>query len=106
MTLDNVETVDAVGIERATGDTVLTILDSWDWRDEHEHLLALQNKINAYLHFVESGQIWTSYPLASGTNVTIDILTRFPLTPSAEKLVQAAREAASQLRVSLRQRCA
>jgi hypothetical protein len=36
---------------------VLSIIDSWAWEEEEEaHLLALQDKFNAYLEFVESGK--------------------------------------------------
>lgn len=34
----------------------LLITDHLDWENEYEHLYALQNKMNAYIHYCESGQ--------------------------------------------------
>ena len=77
MTLETVETVDAIGIEDATQHAVLTIADSWDWEDERIHLSALQDKLNAYFEFIESGQIWEFYPTAHGKRIRIDVVFRF-----------------------------
>jgi hypothetical protein len=38
----------------------LTISDHLEW--DSGHLLILQEKINSYLHFIESGQMHGSYP--------------------------------------------
>ena len=51
MGLENVSVVDAIGTEPASDCVVLSIIDSWDWSDKHEHLLALQNKLNSYFGF-------------------------------------------------------
>jgi hypothetical protein len=55
MSLDQPNKVDAIGLEKGTDQTVLTIADSWDWTDEPKHLIALQAKLNSYLEFIESG---------------------------------------------------
>lgn len=57
MALDQLDTIDAAGTDRATGEIVLTIVDAWNWFDEPAHLAALQAKLNAYFGFVEAGQI-------------------------------------------------
>jgi len=44
------------------GILVLTISDHLEWDDENEHLLILQDKINSYVDFIESGQMAESYP--------------------------------------------
>jgi hypothetical protein len=66
MSLDQPNKVDAIGLEKGTDQTVLTIADSWDWTDEPKHLIALQAKLNSYLEFIESGQVWDEYPTAKG----------------------------------------
>lgn len=38
------------------GALVLLITDHLDWENEYEHLYTLQNKMNAYVHYCESGQ--------------------------------------------------
>lgn len=102
MPLENANTIDAAGIEKATGHAILTITDSWDWRDEPAHLAALQDKLNAYLRSVESGEIWSAYPPARGKTVVIDVITRFALPPSALRLLGHASTAAADLGVVVR----
>lgn len=104
MALDKPEVVDAIGIEDATGFVVLTIADSWDWEDEGQHLLALQAKLNSYFEFIESGQVSESYPGASGRDLVIELVSRFPLPEAAQELVRRASEACSDLGVRIRTR--
>ena len=68
--------VDAIGVENATGKVVLTISDHLDWTDAETHTLALQEKLNTYLAFVESGEIVESYPDAAGRSVAFDLVMR------------------------------
>jgi hypothetical protein len=49
--------VDAAGIDKESGDVVLTISDHLEWDDANGHLLALQAKLNGYLRFVEGGDL-------------------------------------------------
>ena len=56
MSLDNLESVDAVGTEKHSGTVALSILDAWDWNDQNRHLTTLQAKLDAYFGFVESGK--------------------------------------------------
>lgn len=102
MSLDNPKIVDAIGTEKTTGDIILTITDSWDWADEGQHLLALQNKINAYLDFIESGEIFQKYPNAKGRKLVIDVVTRFPLPEIGVQFLEKANAACADLGVTVR----
>lgn len=57
--------VDGIGL--AENETMkMLITDHLDWQDEYKHLLILQEKINAYIGFCESGQykeIYTDTPI-------------------------------------------
>jgi hypothetical protein len=77
MSPEKSNTVDAIGIEKDTGVAILTIIDSWDWIDEKRHLLALQEKLNAYFNCIESGEIYEAYPKAAGRKIIIDVIGRF-----------------------------
>lgn len=90
MSLDNVSVIDAVGTDRLTGKVVLTIIDSWDWSDERLHLIALQDKINSYFEFIESKQLFQSYPDAENRPVQIDLIAKFPLSLRADDLLKNA----------------
>jgi hypothetical protein len=104
MSLDRIDVVDAVGTDKKSGAVVLNILDSWDWDDEEGHLIALQDKINAYLGFVDSGQLYEDYPTAAGKTLRIDIITRFPMPDAALAFLKEAAAVVSQLSISITHR--
>lgn len=81
---------------------ILTITDSWDWSDERQHLLALQDKLNSYLDFIESGQIFEEYPNAKGRKLVIDVVTRFPLPEIGVQFLEKANQACADLGVKAR----
>ena len=78
MAIDELNKIDIIGVENATGIVKLTISDHLDWLDELGHLKLLQEKINAYLLFVESGEIFKKYPEAIGRAVTIEVVMKYP----------------------------
>jgi len=71
----------------------LTISDHLDWDlEEKKHLLLLQNKLNAYLRFVESGEILRKFPKAKGRNVVINLVGKFPLSEKADEFFEKVRD--------------
>jgi len=56
---------------------ILTLTDHLSW-NEDIHLQLLQNKINSYLKFIESGQIYKDYPLASAQEISIKTMKYEP----------------------------
>jgi hypothetical protein len=104
MSLDKLDVVDAVGTEKNSDTVVLNLLDEWDWDDERGHLFALQDKLNAYLAFVETGQIYEDYPTAAGKSLRIDIISRYPVPEAALAFLAKAATVASQLCISITQR--
>lgn len=73
MGIDKADLIDAIGVDKNTGEVVLSILDAHDWDEEREHLLLLKEKINRYLGFVESGEIQQFYPSAQDQLYRVDI---------------------------------
>ena len=69
--------IDAIGLEQSTDEVILTISDHLDWINSDYHLNALQDKINSYLEYIESGQIVESYPDSIGKKVRIEIVAKF-----------------------------
>jgi|ERR1035441_5998342 hypothetical protein len=104
MALERPETVDAVGVENDSEFAVLTIADAWDWQDEQKHLLALQAKLNSYFSFIESGQLWESYPEAAGRQLVIDVVGKFPLPQVGIDLLERASDVCADLSVKIRYR--
>ena len=104
MALDEPNKIDAIGIENCTGLAILTIADAWDWREEQKHFVALQAKLNAYLNFIESGQIWESYPDAVGHKLAIDVVGRFPIPQPGIDFLERVSSACADLGVKIRYR--
>jgi hypothetical protein len=91
MSVAETDRVDAVGIEKETGRIVLTIIDPFEWDDSH--VLLLQEKLNAYLRFVESGQLLSEYPSATGRQVAISLLMQFEPNHLGRAFLSRAAEA-------------
>lgn len=53
------DVVDWLGIDH-DGNISLTVVDDLDWSDELRHLWLLQEKLNSYLAFIESGEVFES----------------------------------------------
>ena len=74
MSIQQSNVIDIAGTEVTTGNVILTISDHLDWQDEADHLLLLQNKINTYIHFYESGQLLATIPDAGERQAVIQIV--------------------------------
>ncbi|BEV71181.1 hypothetical protein THUN1379_06630 [Paludibacterium sp. THUN1379] len=83
MTILDKNIIDSIGTRDSDGAVNLVISDHLSWSDEvGEHLLALQDKLNSYIGFIESSEIYSTFPAASGKRLVINIYFNFP--PSAE----------------------
>lgn len=90
MSLERLNEVDAIGIDNETGYVTLAIIDDLDWEDADNHLSLLQEKINVYLSFVESGEIYESYPEAIDRKVEIKIYAQHDLPNMAIDFIKTA----------------
>ena len=79
MSIAEVDVVDFIGINES-GAVELTISDHLPWNSEHIYML--QEKINTYLSFYESGELYESYPDASDKQVIVSIICKY--APSEE----------------------
>jgi len=92
MTVEQTNKVDLISVDPKTQDVVMTISDHLDWADKETHLLLLQEKINSYLAFIESGEILASYPIAKGRPVVIDVVFMHEIDPVAGDFLATAIE--------------
>jgi hypothetical protein len=83
MTVEQRDTIDFAGADQL-GNFVLTISDPLRWEDVNKHLFFLQEKINAYLRFAESGEIYRKFPEAMGLQVVISVALKFGFPKEAE----------------------
>lgn len=76
MTVEQLDVVDIVSTDK-NDNVVLTISDHLDWSDSGHHQTILQAKLNKYLAFVESGEIFERYPSAKGKCVVFSVVFKF-----------------------------
>ena len=104
MSIEDPEAIDAIGVEVGSGKVVLTLADELDWTRESEHEFKLQAKLNKYLAFIESGEILSSYPQASGRSCAIDLVLRFEPSARGQTFLDRVRDALSETAIELRVR--
>lgn len=90
MTVEQIATVDAIGIDQGTNKVFLSIADHLPWTGEH--LLTLQEKLNAYLRFLESGEVYETYPKATGREFVIQIHLQHRPTKEAMAFLERAKQ--------------
>jgi hypothetical protein len=79
MAIDNNNIIDFIGIDERQNEVILTISDHLDWKFKMDHLLKLQAKINAYLDFIDSGEIYDKYTDISNKKIVIEISGKYNL---------------------------
>ena len=82
MTVEQIRVIDIISFDKKTGEVWLTISDHLDWSNTLEHLKLLQVKLNAYLAFVESGEIFERYRRAKNRPVVFEVV--FQLSPDEQ----------------------
>jgi aromatic ring-cleaving dioxygenase len=96
MTIRKTNVVDWLGLEKGTGDVLLTIVDDDDWANEQEHLELLQENLNSYLAFIESGEVYERLAVDVGravstrTPVKVSILAKYPVPPHVREFLNYA----------------
>lgn len=93
MSIEQVNKIDFIGIENNTSNAILTISDHMNWEDKRKHLELLQEKINSYLRFIESGEIYDAYPKAKGQNIIISIIAKHELPIEGKQFLDLATNA-------------
>ena len=73
MTVEQPNIIDVYAHDPDSGSVVLSISDHLDWED-NQHLIVRQEKINKYLEFIESGEIWDSLKLPKDSTVQIELV--------------------------------
>lgn len=91
MSLLNTNVVDFISID-TTGNVVLTVADECGWDERNEHLLALQNKINRYLDFIESGDIYQQYAHVEGRKIIVRLAFKYEPNETAIQFLRSIDE--------------
>ena len=96
MSVTDAKTIDMWGIPKWDNTKIiLGIADHLAWGDkaeQGEHLLALQEKINNYIAFIESGEIYTEIPGALDKSPIIRVQGKYELPEQGELFIDRVAE--------------
>lgn len=84
MSVENPKTIDFVSLNTLPGAVLLVVSDHLEWSNTMTHQFQLQEKLNSYLAFIESGELVTKFPDAKEKPVHIRIV--FEHEPDASGL--------------------
>jgi len=76
MSIDQKDIIDFISTA-PDGKVILSISDHLPWDTENQQLLILQDKINSYLKFIESGEIVESYPPSKNKDLVIRVTMQY-----------------------------
>jgi hypothetical protein len=102
MSVCEAEVVDAIGIENDSGKVVLTVSDHLEWDDDH--IVLLEQKLNAYIAFIESGELLAAYPDAVDRQPVIDVVCKYAPSKRAEDFFSYVRSILEGVGIGVRYR--
>lgn len=91
MSIEQTLKIDGVSIDFADGDCTLTIVDHLEW--DEPHLVLLQAKINRYLQFVESGEVYVLYPGTTACDFKIEVCAIYAPIPQVTEFLRQVEDA-------------
>ncbi|MFV0268491.1 MAG: DUF6572 domain-containing protein [Draconibacterium sp.] len=92
MSLSEVKQVDAIGEDKESGMIIVTLIDEMKWDNENNHLTLLQEKINNYLSFIESGEMQTEYPNSINKKVSINVVMQYEPSNNGFEFLEKVKE--------------
>jgi hypothetical protein len=96
MSVEQARVIDVISLEKATGNVLLTISDHLDWTQHEDHLRLLEEKLNYYLAFVESGEVLQSYPTAGGRTIVVEVIFKYAPDSAALRFLERVRQTIEQ----------
>lgn len=106
MAIDDVKVIDGMGIDRERKAICLLLTDHFAWKDddslnEYDHLMLLQEKINAYISYLESKQYEEQYPGEAFDMAVIEIHFKYDITDNCEKFLNTVQSQVGQYGIKI-----
>ncbi len=104
MTVLDKEIVDSIGYRDDEKYAYLIIYDhlEWDKELEEEHFQILQDKLNSYFVFIQTGQVQEQFPQKEIRKYVVLICFLYPPTKNAKDFLRAAQKTAKKLNTMIR----
>ena len=97
MTIEDKNVVDFIGIDKENGEVGLLISDHLPWDQKKPTIL--KDKVNAYLHYIETGELKKALPEAEGRKVYIELVYHIPPNEISERILAKIKDIAGQIDV-------
>ena len=101
MSVEQHNVVDFLAIDPQTQNLTLVISDHLPWDDVKTHLFNLQEKLNCYFRFVESGELAEKSPAAKGRPITMEIILQYEIPETAIWFFHRAADASDSVGIKL-----
>ncbi len=101
MSVTDLDKVDAMGISPDGKELCMLITDHLDWEDEYVHLSILQDKINAYLAYLENEDWKKQYPGAYQC-ICFQINFLYEITENCQKFLQSVQDQIGQYGIRIK----
>lgn len=88
MSISETNKIDALAVSQDGEALMLLIADHLPWDDEHTHLVVLQDKLNAYMSYIQSGD-WKQQVQQNVKYAIIEIHFKHDITENCEKFLQS-----------------
>lgn len=106
MAIDNANVIDGVGIDKNGKALRLLLTDHLAWSgnntlSEYDHLILLQEKINAYICYLETKQYEEQYPEEKIELAIIEIHFAYDITENCKKFLNTAQNQVGQYGIKI-----
>ena len=80
--------LDGVAISKKDNNLILFLSDELDFKDEYNHLLLLQDKINSYIAYIETEQYKEEYPDYLFNDIIVEIHFKYEPTNNCKHFIE------------------
>ncbi len=77
MTIESTSQIDILTVRESLGQIQLTISDHLPW-EQSDKLLLIQQKVNHYLAFIESGEMESQHPKSATLTPVLKLISLYP----------------------------
>ena len=92
MTVEQRRIIDVFSTHKDGEHVILTISDHLEWDAGNHHILVLQEKLNDYMSFIASGELYEKYPQAKDKNIGIQVVCKFEPDGNGLRFMESARQ--------------
>ena len=106
MAIDDPNVIDGMALNKENNALVLLLTDHLPWDGENvlsefDHLYFLQDKINAYISYLESGQYTETYSTEQIAFAIIEIHFKYTITENCEKFLNEVQNQIGQFGIKI-----